>query len=205
VPHAVPEPYTLAVLFGVVALKEGMFRYAQRVARQTGSGAVHVDAWHHRSDAITSLAAAVGITVALVGGKEWAHADEVAALVAAAIIIFNAWVLSRQPVGELMDTFPAEIAGQSRAVAAGVAGVAAVEKIRARKVGLNYLIDMHIEVNENMTVRDAHDLAHHVKDEVCAAIPGVQDVLVHVEPHPTRAPRPFTPPPATPAAAPPPR
>jgi cation diffusion facilitator family transporter len=181
-PHPVPAPFTLIVLVGVVVLKEVMFRYVQRVAHETGSGAVSADAWHHRSDAITSLAAALGITVALVGGERWAHADELAALLAAGIIIFNAWLLGRQPLSELMDKHPVELVENARRVARDVAGVAAVEKTRARKIGLQYFVDMHIEVDEHMTVRDAHALAHRVKDEIRAALPVVQDVLVHVEP-----------------------
>jgi cation diffusion facilitator family transporter len=182
-PHGVPAPYTLLVLILVVAIKEAMFRYTSWIARRTGSGAVHVDAWHHRSDALTSVAAAAGISIALLGGPGWAHADEAAALVASGVIIFNAWRLSRQPLGELMDTQPTAIVEESRGLALGVPGVAAVEQIRARKLGLRYLIDMHIEVDGAMTVRDSHALAHHVKDHIRAAMPQVQDVLVHVEPH----------------------
>ncbi len=182
-PAEVPEAYTLVVLLAVVAIKEGMYRYAGRVARQTGSATVNIDAWHHRSDAITSLAAALGISVALVGGPRYAHADELAALVAAAIIVLNAWLLARQPLGDLMDTHRPQVADRSRSVAESVPGVAAVEKIRTRKTGLRYLIDMHVEVDPAMPVREAHAVAHDVKDAVCRAMPDVQDVLVHLEPH----------------------
>ncbi len=182
-PQPVPAPFTLVVLVAVVLVKELMFRFVHGVAATTGSGAVRADAWHHRSDALTSAAAAVGISIALIGGERYAHADEWAALVAAGAIIFNAYLLSRQPLGELMDAHPAEVTEAARRVATTVPGVAAVEKVLARKSGLRYLIDMHVEVDPHMTVRDAHGVAHAVKDAIRARMPRVQDVLVHVEPH----------------------
>ncbi len=182
-PQPVPAPFTLVVLIAVVLIKELMFRFVQGVATRTGSGAVRADAWHHRGDAITSAAAAVGITIALVGGPPYAHADEWAALVAAGIILLNAYRLSRQPLGDLMDAHPVEVTEAARAVAATVPGVAAVERVRARKSGLRYLIDMHVEVDPHLTVRDAHQIADAVRDAICAQMPRVQDVLVHIEPH----------------------
>lgn len=181
-PHPPPAWYTLVVLIGVVVVKETMFRVVDRGGREIGSSSLRADSWHHRSDAITSAAAAIGIAIAVIGGEAYSVADEAAALFASGIILFNAFRLGRQPVEELMDTLPPEVVEQARAVAAGVADVGAVEKVFARKVGLSYLLDMHIEVDPEMTVRESHRVAHDVKDAIRAAMPNVQDVLVHIEP-----------------------
>lgn len=181
-PHPPPKSYTLLVLLVVIFTKESMYRVVGRAGRQMNSTALTSDSWHHRSDAITSAAAAVGISIALIGGPQYSVADEAAALFASIIILFNAWSLSRQPVRELMDTHSPEVVAEARDVAQAVAGVAAVEKAFARKVGLRYLLDMHVEVDPEMTVRESHRIAHEVQGAILAAMPGVQDVLVHIEP-----------------------
>lgn len=185
-PKAPPATFTLAVILGVVVVKEAMYRYVRRAARRTGSGAVLIEAWHHRSDAITSAAAAVGLAIAIFGGPACAQADNWAALVASGVIVVNAVRLIRSPLGDLMDTRPREVVEQVRVVAGGVHGVQAVEKVLARKTGLAYLVDMHVEVAPEMTVDAAHGIAHAVKDAVRGAMPQVQDVLVHIEPHEPR-------------------
>jgi cation diffusion facilitator family transporter len=178
-----PRAFTLYILIGVVVVKELVFRYASQQARLAESGAVKADAWHHRSDAITSLAAAIGISVCLLGGARWVYADDAAALFAAAIIGWNGWLLLRPALDELMDAAPsAVLLAQIRATAAEVAGVQAVEKCQARKTGFQYLVDMHIEVDPEMTVQQGHGIAHQVKSRVREAVPLVNDVLVHVEP-----------------------
>ena len=181
--RAPPRAFTLFILIGVVLVKELVFRYASHQASLAESGAVKADAWHHRSDAITSLAAAIGITVSLLGGPRFVYADDAAALFAAVIIGWNGWLLLRPPLDELMDAAPASgLLAQIRATAAQVPGVQAVEKCRARKTGFQYFVDMHIEVDPQMTVQQGHDIAHQVKARVRQAVPSVNDVLVHVEP-----------------------
>ena len=181
-PHHAPAPFTLVVLVGVVAIKEGMFRIGRRIARDTTSGAVLVDAWHHRSDAITSAAAFIGITIALIGGAGFESADDWAALFAAGVIAINAWGLIAPQIHELMDRVPMEIVARARLVAAAVPGVEGVEKTLARKTGVRYWIDMHIEVDPELSVREAHELAHRVKDAIRGDMPAVMEVLIHVEP-----------------------
>lgn len=181
--HLSPEPFTLMVLALVVLIKETLFRYVLRQANSTSSTAVESDAWHHRSDAITSLAAAVGITVALIGGPRYAAADDYAAIAAATIIAWNGWRLLRPALNELMDAAPAApVAHEIEQIAVANPGVHAVEKCIVRKMGYQYFVDMHVEVDPQMTVQRAHEIAHQVKDEVRSKLPNVLDVLVHIEP-----------------------
>lgn len=179
---ASPAVYTLWVLLGVIGVKEAAYRIVRRSGKATGSRALVNDAWHHRSDAITSGAAAVGISIALLGGEAWRAADQWAALVAAAIIVLNAFRLAVPPANELMDAVPAGVIRDVRVAAESVADVLAVEKVLARKSGLEFWVDMHIEVDPGMTVAAGHKLAHSVKDVVRREVPSVHDVLIHVEP-----------------------
>jgi cation diffusion facilitator family transporter len=182
-PHSAPAPFTLVVLGAVVLIKENLFRFVLREADEVESSAVRADAWHHRSDAITSLAAAVGISVALIGGPGYESADDVAAIVAAAIIAWNGWRLARPAVNELMDRAPShEMVERIRRIAETASGVEAVEKCLVRKMGYHYYVDLHVEVDPEMTVQRSHEIAHDVKDRIRGEIDTVRDVLVHVEP-----------------------
>ncbi len=182
-PRERPRAFTLAVLVGVIFIKEGLFRFVSREGKSMDNSAVEADAWHHRSDAITSLAAAVGITVALVGGPEMALADDAAAIIAGAIVAWNGWRLIRRAANELMDAAPSSaVVANVRQAASKVEGVDRVEKCVARKMGALYYIDMHVEVNPNITVAQGHEIAHRVKDRVMTSVPRISDVLVHVEP-----------------------
>lgn len=181
-PHHAPASYTLIVLLGVVLVKEGMFRVVRRIARQIDSGVVLLDAWHHRSDAITSLAAAIGISVALIGGEGYEPADDWAALFASVVILYNASRLVVAPIQELMDVRTPHVSEEARRIASAVSGVKGVEKVFARKSGMRYWVDMHLEVDPEMVVHRAHELAHQVKDIIRQKMPNVQDVLIHIEP-----------------------
>lgn len=181
-PHHRPEPYTLIVLVVVVATKELLFRFVRRVATDEASTAAHADAWHHRSDAITSLAAFIGISVALIGGPGFEPADDWAALFASGVILWNGVSLMRQPLHELLDAEPSEIVEEARRVAGGVAGVRLVEKTFARTSGSRHWIDMHVHVDPALSVADAHAISGRVKAAIREAIPTVENVLVHIEP-----------------------
>ncbi len=182
-PHHGPAAYTLYVLLGVVFVKEMLFRFVVRVGEEVDSHAVRADAWHHRSDAITSAAAALGISIALIGGERYKSADDIAAAFASLIIGFNGWRLLRPAVGEFMDAAPAgDLVERACAIARSVPGVEGVEKCLARKMGYGYLLDMHVEVDGDATVRAAHELAHAVKDAIREANPRVVDVTIHIEP-----------------------
>ncbi|MEK6642455.1 MAG: cation diffusion facilitator family transporter [Planctomycetota bacterium] len=181
-PHHLPAAFTLWVLIGVIVVKETLFRKVHHVAKDIKSGAVLLDAWHHRSDALTSTAAAIGITIALIGGKGYEPADDWAALFASGVIMVNAILLIRAPLAELMDVRQTILDKDVQTAARSVPGVRGVEKVFCRKSGMTFLIDLHLEVDPELTVRAAHDIAHDVKDAIRRANPSVMDVLIHVEP-----------------------
>jgi cation diffusion facilitator family transporter len=182
-PRPVPAPYTLLVLVAVVAVKEYLFRLVLRESASVESSVVKTDAWHHRCDAITSLCAACGISVALIGGPRFSFADNLAAVAAAGMIAFNGWRLLRPALNELMDTAPdREMVARIRHLAETTSETQAVETCRVRKMGYQYYVDLHVEVDPAMTVKRSHEIAHQVKNRICTEIPAVRDVLVHIEP-----------------------
>jgi cation diffusion facilitator family transporter len=182
-PREKPKVFTLYILTAVIVVKEILFRFVAREAASSQSIALFTDAWHHRSDAITSLAAALGISLALFGGPRLAFADDAAAIVAGGIIAWNGWRLLRPALNELMDAAPgSDLISNIRTAASAVPGVNAVEKCIVRKMGFQYFVDMHVEVDPLMTVQRGHEIAHNVKDKVRSAVPAVYDVLVHIEP-----------------------
>lgn len=182
-PGRAPAAYTLIILLLVIAAKETMYRVARRIGTREDRQAVTADAFHHRSDAITSLAAAIGIGVALVGGEGYESADAWAAIFASAIIFYNAVRLARPPFRELMDAEPSHITAAAREIAITVPEVRDVEKAMARQSGGRYWVDMHIEVDPQMSVQRSHAVAHEVKNAIQAKLPRVLDVLIHIEPH----------------------
>ena len=183
-PHYAPKPFTLYVLIGVVFIKETLYRFVRRVGSEIESAVVDADAWHHRSDALTSAAAALGIGISLIGGEGYRAADAIAAVFASFIIGWNGYRLLRPAVSELMDKMPDPVLlDQARVAALTVPGVKDVEKCRARKMGYGYLLDMHVEVDGDLTVHAAHVLAHQVKAAIRTQLPRVNDVTIHIEPH----------------------
>ncbi len=183
-PHRLPQWWTLLILAAVVAAKVVFSWRLNEVGRDTESTALGAEAWHHLSDAMTSAAAFVGISIAVVGGPGYAAADGWAALVAAAVIGFNGIKIFRRALNEVMDiAVPAKLENAVRAMAAGVPGVAGLDKCRVRKSGLSYLVDIQIRVDANMSVRMGHGIAHVVKDTLLASRLRVSDVTVHVEPN----------------------
>ena len=182
-PHHAPAPFTLVVLVVVVAIKESLFRWVFRGAQELGSQAVAADAWHHRSDAITSAAAFVGISIALIGGPGWEQADDWAALFASTIIFYNGARIVRPALADLMDQSPDEAVFRAvEAAAHGVEGVLATEKLRIRKSGPRYLLEVHVQADPTLSLHDAHILSGKVKTAIRGAVPRVQTALVHMEP-----------------------
>src|SRR5881398_2953069 len=182
-PHHGPAPFTLAILVEVIAVKEILFRYVNRVGKEFESTAVQTDAWHHRSDALTSAAAFIGISTALIGGERWQSADDWAALFACAVIGANGVRLLLPAFHEIMDTAPrAKFVRSICQAATSVPGVVEVEKCRARKMGLDFYVDLHVGVDGNMSVHEGHEIAHRVKSAIQQSDSRVADVLVHIEP-----------------------
>jgi cation diffusion facilitator family transporter len=182
-PHPAPAPYTLVVLAGVLIIKELLFQHVHSVGESTGSLAVKSDAWHHRTDALTSGFAFAGISIAILGGPGWEAADGWAALCAALLILYNGWKQLRPAILELGDIVPdTTLEAQVRERAGQVPGVLGLDKCFVRKMGFTYYVDLHIVVQGEMSVREGHRLSHKVEDEILSALPQVAEVLVHVEP-----------------------
>jgi len=182
-PHHAPAPFTLVVLVGVVVIKEIMFRVLSRTGATIGSHAMKTDAWHHRSDSLTSLAAFVGISIALVFGNGYEAADDWAALFASAVIAWNGVRLFRSAWREILDVSPPpELTDEIRHIAGSVQGVTEIDLCRVRKSGLALWIDIHVVVDGDISVRDGHEIAHRVKDALVDSRHHVMDAVVHVEP-----------------------
>lgn len=183
-PHHAPAPWTLVVLAIVIVVKELMTRRVQRIAVAEGSTALAADAKHHRSDALTSIAAFIGIAVALAGGVGWESADDWAALVAAGIIAWNGVALMRGAVADLMDRIAApEVVQGIRTAATSVDDVRAVEKLAVRRAGRGYWVDIHVQADAQMSLEAAHIVSGKVKWAIRNTTPQVLGVLVHMEPH----------------------
>ncbi len=182
-PHQTPAPWTLIVLVGVLIVKFVLYRRTRSIGTQAHSTAVQADASHHLSDAITSAAAFVGISIALWGGPGWESADDWAALFASVVIFYNGVLLVRPAMHDLMDRMPgSEIVVPVRRAASAVESVLAVEKLSARKAGMVYYVDIHVQADPLMSLHDAHELSGAVKSAIRASVPKVAGVLVHMEP-----------------------
>lgn len=182
-PHHAPAPFTLVVLVAVVLVKETLFRRVFRVGDEEGSTAVKADAWHHRSDAITSVAAFIGISVALWKGEGWESADDWAALVAALVIAINALLLLRPAVFDLMDRAPEpDIVERVRLAALAVPDVMAIEKLKVRRAGTGLYVDLHVQSDPNLSLHAAHIVSGKVKSAIRGSVGRVHGVLIHMEP-----------------------
>jgi cation diffusion facilitator family transporter len=182
-PHHAPAPFTLVVLVVVVATKELLYRYVRRAGDELDSTSLRGDAWHHRSDAFTSVAAFIGISIALIGGNGYESADDWAALAACGFIAYNGVRLLQPALDEVMDaSVPRPVEDRVRAIAGAVTGVVAIEKCRVRKSGVRLLTDIHVIVDGDLSVREGHAIAHRVKDALIEGELPVLDVVVHIEP-----------------------
>ena len=182
-PHELPESWTLWVLAGIILWKEITFQVVMKRSKKLKSSSLKAEAWHHRSDAITSVAAFVGITIALFGGEGFEVADDFAALLACAFILYNCYGIFRPALGEVMDeNNHTELVKEIRDVALTVSGVEGTEKCFIRKAGMKYHVDLHATVKGNLSVKEGHDIAHLLKDTLRREIPQLGHVLIHIEP-----------------------
>lgn len=184
IPHDLPKPWTLIVLGAIILWKEYSFRVVMKRSIETNSSSLKADAWHHRSDAITSVAAFIGISIALFLGKGYESADDWAALFASFFILYNSYLIFRPALGEIMDEhLYDDLIDQIREEAQQVDGIIDTEKCFIRKAGMQYHVDLHAIVDSTISVKEGHDLAHQLKDTLRERIPELGHVLIHVEPN----------------------
>lgn len=182
-PHKVPKPWTLIVLGCIILWKEISFRIVLKKSKETNSSSLKADAWHHRSDAITSIMAFVGISIALIFGKGYESADDWAALFASAFILYNSYLIFRPALGEIMDEhLYDDLLEEIREGSIKVKGVLGTEKCFIRKAGMKYHVDLHAIVSGEISVKEGHDIAHNLKDYLRNKIPNLGHVLIHIEP-----------------------
>lgn len=183
-PHDLPKSWTLIVLGVIIVWKEVSFQMVMKKAKETNSSSLKADAWHHRSDAITSVAAIIGISIAIFLGKGYEAADDWAALLASFFILYNSYLIFRPALGEIMDEhLYDDLIVDVRKVAQQVEGIVTTEKCFIRKAGMVYHVDLHAVVNAQITVKEGHDIAHQLKDTLRDQIPQLGHVLIHIEPH----------------------
>lgn len=183
-PQAIPEPFTLLVLVGIIAWKEATFHYIRFKAKRLHSSVLEAEAWHHRSDALSSLFALIGIGLAWILGSDYAWLDEAAAMVSALILVFNAYRIFRKAFSEIMDEDVHQpLANRILEIGKGLPFIEGIPTCRIRKLGTRYFVDLHIWVDPSMSVAQSHAYAHNLKDCIVADQPQIQDVLIHVEPY----------------------
>jgi cation diffusion facilitator family transporter len=182
-PHKAPETYTLWFLGIIILAKELSFRFVNKRSNETKSTSLKADAWHHRSDAITSICAFVGISIAVYKGDDWAQADDWAAMIAALFILYNAYHIFRPALGEIMDEHVYDdFILLIRDEAKQIPEIIQTEKCFIRKSGMRFWVDIHIQVDSELTVFNGHEIAHRYKDLLIKKHPEIENVLVHVEP-----------------------
>ena len=182
-PHDLPKAWTLIVLGIIIIWKEISYRIVIKNSNETNSSSLKADAWHHRSDAITSVAAFIGISIALILGKGYESADDWAALFASGFIFYNSFLIFRPALGEIMDEHVYDdLILEIREVSLKVDGIINTEKCFIRKAGMQYHVDLHAIVDASITVKEGHAIAHKLKDLLREEIPQIGHVLIHIEP-----------------------
>lgn len=184
IPHELPESWTLIVLALIIVWKEISFQIVNKKSKQTNSSSLKADAWHHRSDAITSIMAFIGISIALIFGEGFETADDWAALFASAFILYNSYKIFRPALGEVMDEqLYGDLILKIRKKSMEVEGVLGTEKCFIRKSGMKFHVDLHAIVNSEISVVKGHDISHDLKDHLKKEIPSLGQVLIHIEPN----------------------
>ncbi|MBZ0247546.1 MAG: cation diffusion facilitator family transporter [Cyclobacteriaceae bacterium] len=183
-PHEIPKSWTLIVLGLIIVWKEISFQIVIKKGKQTKSTSLKADAWHHRSDAITSIMAFIGISIAILFGKGYETADDWAALFASAFILYNSYLILRPALGEVMDEqLYDDLILEIRSKSLQVPGVLGTEKCFIRKAGMKFHVDLHAIVNGEISVKVGHDIAHNLKDYLQKEIPNLGSILIHIEPN----------------------
>jgi cation diffusion facilitator family transporter len=183
IPHESPEFFTIYILIGIIVFKELSFRYVYKKGKNLESTSLMADAWHHRSDALTSVVALIGILIAITFGEGYESADDWAALAASGLIMFNAYKIFRPALSEVMDEHVYdELIEKIRLAAKEVPGVLETEKCYVRKTGMYYWVDLHAVVSGVITVAEGHRISHQLKDYLLSKFPEIRNVLIHIEP-----------------------
>ncbi|MCR5645252.1 MAG: cation diffusion facilitator family transporter [Bacteroidales bacterium] len=166
-----------------IVLKEAIYRYSIIKARKLNSKAVEANAWHHRSDALSSIGTAVGIGGAIFLGERWTILDPIASVVVGAFIVKVAFDLLRNGIGDLMEqSLPDAVENEILQLAASVPGVSEPHELRTRRIGNHYAIELHILMDGNLTLKEAHDKASEVEDLLRQHYGEETHIAVHVEP-----------------------
>lgn len=180
------EPGMLAFWAAVVSIltKEAIYRYSIIKARKLDSKAVEANAWHHRSDALSSLGTAVGIGGAIFLGDRWAILDPIASVIVGGILVKVAFDILKEAVGDLMEqSLPDKIENEMLELVKGIPGVAKPHNLRTRRIGNHYAIEIHIMMDGDITLREAHDKATEVEEVLREHYGKETHVAVHVEPN----------------------
>jgi len=181
----VPELFVIWPLMLSAVVKAGLAGVKFRVGRTTLSAALVADAWNDTTDVVSATVALIAVGLTLWDPERFADADHYGGFVVGLIVMTTGLRVARETAYQLMDTMPDEpLLNTIRGVALSVQGVRGVEKCYARKTGLQYHVDLHLEVDPNMTVRESHNIATHARIRIKESLPWVADVLVHVEPAP---------------------
>lgn len=166
-----------------IIMKEGVYHYSMVKARQLNSQAVEANAWHHRSDALSSIGTAVGIGGAIFLGQRWSVLDPVASIIVGAFIVKVALSLLRSGIGDLMEqSLPDAVEEEILRLASTIPGVVKPHDLRTRRIGNHYAIELHILVDGDITLRKAHDKASEVEDLLINRYGEGTHIVVHVEP-----------------------
>lgn len=185
IPHALPRPWTLIILGVIIIWKETSYHLVIKKSKETKSSLLKADAWHHRSDAVTSATAFIGISIALIFGKGYEMADDWAALFASGFILYNSYLILRPVLAEIMDEhLYDDLVEEIRRVSGKVNGIIATEKCFVRKSGMKYHIDLHVTVDADISVKQGHELAHKLKSFLQQEICDLGEILIHIEPTP---------------------
>ena len=171
-----------AALISII-MKELIFQYTNRKAKKLNSQAMKANAWHHRSDALSSIGTAIGIGGALIGGERWAVLDPIASLLVGALIIKVAYDLLKNGVGDLMEqSLPEEVENEIMDIVKSVPEITEPHELCTRRIGNHYAIEMHVLMNGDIPLKDAHDKATEIESLLKKQYGDDTHIVIHVEP-----------------------
>ena len=183
--EVLPRPGVIAIVAAALSIvtKEALYQYSVRVGRKTDSPSVVANAWHHRSDALSSIGALLGISAAYLMGEKWRIADPIAAVIVAALIVKVAVDLCRNAIAELLErSLPADIEEEILSIISATPNVYKPHNLRTRRIGSNIAIEVHIRVDGSMTVYDSHEISRDIEQRLRLRFGEYTAVAIHIEP-----------------------